>query len=179
MNMEKDLVLMTQVRGKKVEMVAVYTFDCPKEKDGISKAASFCAMINGFKLEGEGEDKSWAFAQLIRDGVNYEGAALLPRNPFDDFMELSDWALQHVLREVDTNTLATALKGASEATREKFYKNLSEKFAFMLKEDIEFTGPLLESRVQEAQNTLLDIALRLQSMGIIDNFGTDERKFIE
>lgn len=81
---------------------------------------------------------------------------------FDDIPLLSDRALQCLLREVDENLLTKALKAATEPTCEKFYRNMSEKAAAMLKEDMEFIGPIRLKDSLECQQLIVNIVLRLE-----------------
>jgi flagellar motor switch protein FliG len=96
---------------------------------------------------------------------------LYPRKPFDGFITIDDRSMQRVLREIDADDLALALKGASDAVKNKFFQNMSKKAAAMLKEDMEFMGAVKETSIIEARNKLLDIAVKLQGMGLVDGFG--------
>ncbi len=80
---------------------------------------------------------------------------------FEDVLALDDRTLQKVLRAVQPKTLATALKGASEETLDKFTRNMSENAAKDLKEEIEYLGPLRLSEVEGAQ---MDIARKVREM---------------
>ena len=69
---------------------------------------------------------------------------------FDDIIGLDDRSLQRVLREVDLKDLGLALKGASEELRVKFFRNMSKRAADMLKEDMDYMGPVKVRMVEEA-----------------------------
>ncbi|MBR1722959.1 MAG: hypothetical protein IJ727_10840, partial [Treponema sp.] len=86
---------------------------------------------------------------------------------FDDIPLLSDRALQCLLREIDENILTKALKAAGEPTCEKFFRNMSEKTAAMLKENMEFMGPLRLKDALECQEFIVNIVLRLEENGKI------------
>ena len=86
---------------------------------------------------------------------------------FDDIPLLSDRALQCVLREVDENLLTKALKAATEPTCEKFFRNMSKKAAAMLKEDMEFIGPIRLKDALECQQFIVNVVLRLEEKGEI------------
>lgn len=86
---------------------------------------------------------------------------------FDNITILDDRSTQKVLREVDALELAKALKNADENIRDKIFKNMSKKTAAMLKEDIEFMGPVRLKDVEEAQMKILAIIRRLEDTGEI------------
>ena len=70
-----------------------------------------------------------------------------------------------LLKECDTETLAIALKGADEELKERFFSNMSQRAAEMLKEDIEARGPVKLSDVEKAQLKIINIAKRLEQEG--------------
>lgn len=86
---------------------------------------------------------------------------------FEDIVQLDDRAIQTILREVDMKELATALKGVNKDVQEKVYKNMSERAVGMLKEDMEFMGPVRLRVVEEAQQKIVSIIRRLEEAGEI------------
>ncbi len=84
---------------------------------------------------------------------------------FDNLAELDDRSMQALLREVNSETLVTALKGASEPLREKVFKNISKRAAEMLRDDLETKGPVRVSEVEVAQKEILSIARRMSDTG--------------
>jgi flagellar motor switch protein FliG len=86
---------------------------------------------------------------------------------FDDILLLDDRSLQRVLREVDTKELAVALKAADEEIKEKIFKNMSERAANMIKEEIEYMGPKRLSEVEEAQQKIMEAVRSLEESGEI------------
>ncbi len=99
---------------------------------------------------------------------------------FEDLVKLDDRSVQRVLREVETKDLALALKGANEDVKEKVFKNMSERASGMLKDDMEFMGPVRAKEVQEAQTAVVAIVRALESTGeiIIIHDGAED-DFIE
>lgn len=95
---------------------------------------------------------------------------------FEDIVQLDDRAVQQILREVDMKDLATALKGVSAEVMEKITKNLSERAAGMLKEDMEFMGPVRLRVVEDAQQKIVGVIRRLEEAGeiIIGRSGEEE-----
>jgi flagellar motor switch protein FliG len=86
---------------------------------------------------------------------------------FEDLMILTDNDLRQVLKEIDSSTLALALKAASDELKEKIFANISQRAAEMLRDEIEFMGPVRLQAVQEAQNQVTEAVLRLDEMGQI------------
>jgi flagellar motor switch protein FliG len=86
---------------------------------------------------------------------------------FDDVMKLDDKALQLVLKEVASETLIVALKGAAPALRDKFLANMSSRAAESLREDLESRGPMRLSEVEAQQKEILKAVRRLADDGQI------------
>lgn len=94
---------------------------------------------------------------------------------FEDIIGLDDRSVQAVLREVDTAELATALKGVRPDVRDKVLKNLSERAAENLNEEIELLGPVRVSVVEEAQAKVVRVIRRLEESGqIVVRRGDDD-----
>jgi len=86
---------------------------------------------------------------------------------FDNLLELEDSAIQLVLREVQSESLVVALKGASEGVRDKVFANMSQRAGEMLRDDLESKGPLKISEVEAEQREILKIVRRLAEEGQI------------
>jgi flagellar motor switch protein FliG len=86
---------------------------------------------------------------------------------FEDVLLVDGKGIQAVLREVDNDELALALKTASEELREKIFGNMSERAATLIKEDMEYMGPVRVSDVETAQQRIVDIVRRLEEAGEI------------
>jgi flagellar motor switch protein FliG len=86
---------------------------------------------------------------------------------FENLLGLEDRAIQMVLKEVESESLIVALKGAPQELREKFLKNMSQRAAEMLREDIEIRGPVRVSQVEAEQKNILQIVRRLADAGDI------------
>lgn len=86
---------------------------------------------------------------------------------FEDVKMVDDKGIQAVLREVDNSELALALKTASEDLKNKIFGNMSERAASLIKEDMEFMGPVRVSDVEGAQQRIVDIVRRLEESGEI------------
>jgi len=86
---------------------------------------------------------------------------------FDDILKLDDRAVQRVLREVDTNDLALALKASDEEIKKKILSNVSERAAEMIQEEIEYMGPKRLSEVEGAQLRIIEVIRNLEEAGEI------------
>jgi len=84
---------------------------------------------------------------------------------FEDIKALDDRSIRELLKEVSNEDLTKALKGATEDLQEKFFKNLSERAATMIREDLEIMGPVRLSEVETAQQNIVKIVRRLESEG--------------
>ena len=81
---------------------------------------------------------------------------------FEDILILDDRGIQLILKEVDTKELAVALKAASEELQQKLFKNVSDRVATMIQEEMEYAGPMRLSVVEEAQQRIVEIVRRLE-----------------
>ena len=86
---------------------------------------------------------------------------------FEDILMVDDKGIQSVLKEVDNDELALALKTASEDLKNKIFSNMSERAAQLIKEDMEFMGPVRVADVEQAQQRVVDIVRRLEDAGEI------------
>ncbi len=95
---------------------------------------------------------------------------------FEDINLVDDKGIQSVLKEVENDELALALKTASEGLREKIFKNMSERAATLIREDMEYMGPVRVSDVESSQQRIVDIVRRLEDAGeiIISGRGGDK-----
>ena len=95
---------------------------------------------------------------------------------FEDILLLDDRAIQRVLHDVDNNDLALALKGSNEQVQNAIFNNLSKRLAAMIKEDMEFMGPVRMKDVEEAQQKIVNIIRKLEDSAeiVISRGGGDE-----
>ena len=95
---------------------------------------------------------------------------------FEDIVMLDDRAIQKVMREVDQQELAKALKSVDTEVQDKIFRNMSKRSASMLKEDMEFMGPVRLKDVKEAQQKIVSVIRRLEDSGevVIARGGDDE-----
>ena len=95
---------------------------------------------------------------------------------FEDILLLDDRAIQRVLRDVENSDLAIALKGSNEEVQNTIFNNLSKRLAAMIKEDMEFMGPVRMKDVEEAQQKIVNIIRKLEDSAeiVISRGGGDE-----
>ncbi len=95
---------------------------------------------------------------------------------FEDIVMLDDRAIQKVMREVDSQELAKALKSVDTEVQDKIFRNMSKRAAGMLKEDMEFMGPIRLKDVEEAQQKIVSIIRHLEDTGeiVVARSGEDE-----
>jgi flagellar motor switch protein FliG len=124
-----------------------------------SKQADIIAQIK------EGDEK---LAQQIEDLMFV----------FEDLSEIDDRGIQALLREISSESLILALKGADEAMKEKIFKNMSKRAAEMLRDDLEVRGPVKLSEVEGAQKEILGVARRLSESGEIALGGKGGEQYV-
>ncbi|HAM51256.1 MAG TPA: flagellar motor switch protein FliG [Nitrospiraceae bacterium] len=98
---------------------------------------------------------------------------------FDDLVKVDDRGIQMILKEISTEDLLIALKTASEALKEKIYKNMSQKATQILKEEMQTKGPVRVSDVEKAQQNIVKAARKLETEGRIVLAGRGGEEFVE
>lgn len=95
---------------------------------------------------------------------------------FEDILSLDNRSIQRVLREVDNNDLAVALKSANEEVQTAIFDNLSKRQVTMIKDDMDFMGPVRLKDVEEAQQKIVNVIRKLEDAGeiVISRGGGDE-----
>lgn len=144
------------------------------------------AMTGGVKAAAEILNQvSRAQEEKILEGLETvdEGLAQNIRNlmfTFQDLVLVDDRGIQRVLREVNQRELAMALKAASEEVKAKIFKNMSERAATMLKEEMEDMGPVRVREVEEVQVRIVTVVRALQEVGeiMVQGRGGDEEILI-
>ncbi len=129
--------------------------------------------VQGVKTVAEvlnrmGRNESKAILDRLEQG-NPELAAHIRQLMFvfDDIQYLPDKGLQEILKRADKNVLTLALKGAPEALREKFFRNMSSRAVETLREEMSFMGPVRVSEVNEAQSSITEIVRQLEEEGVV------------
>jgi flagellar motor switch protein FliG len=97
---------------------------------------------------------------------------------FDDLAKVDDKGIQSLLKEVQSESLIIALKGATPELRDKIFKNMSSRAAETLKEDLEARGPVRVADVESEQKEMLKIVRRLADEGVIVLAGGGDDQFL-
>jgi flagellar motor switch protein FliG len=86
---------------------------------------------------------------------------------FEDILLVDDQGVMEILKRVDKKSLAMALKGANEELKTKFFRNMSQRAADMLKEEMEYLGPIRVKEVEKAQHEIVEVVRTLEEEGVI------------
>jgi flagellar motor switch protein FliG len=86
---------------------------------------------------------------------------------FEDIVLLDDRGIQRILREVETKDISIALKAANDEVKRKIFSNVSERVSVMIKEEMEYMGPMRLSDVEAAQQRIVESIRRLEEQGQI------------
>jgi flagellar motor switch protein FliG len=97
---------------------------------------------------------------------------------FEDLLSLDDRGVQTLLREVQSESLIIALKGASQELRDKVFKNMSNRAAEMMREDLEAKGPVKLSEVEKEQKEILRAVRRLSDEGQVALGGSGNDAYV-
>ena len=131
------------------------------------------ATLGGVKTAAEminlmGNSIETAVLDYIREADNELAQKIMDNMfTFDDLDQIDDKGIQALLKEVQSESLVVALKGATPAMREKVFKNMSTRAAETLREDLESRGPVRVSEVEAEQKEMLKIVRRLADEGQI------------
>jgi flagellar motor switch protein FliG len=86
---------------------------------------------------------------------------------FEDILLSDDQGVMEILKRVDKRSLATALKGANDELKDKFFRNMSQRAVAMLKEEMEYLGPIRVKEVEKAQHEIVEVVRNLEEEGVI------------
>lgn len=170
--MQSDLILRIATLDG-VQPAALQELDEILERQLSGKNTAKSSMIGGVKTAAN----ILNFMDSSREGVIMEGVVQVDQDLADRIQELmfvfgnlidvDDRGIQTILREVSTESLVLALKGAEEELKDKIFRNMSKRAAEMLREDLESKGPVRLSDVEGAQKEVLAVARRLADSGEI------------
>ncbi|MBS0580726.1 MAG: flagellar motor switch protein FliG [Proteobacteria bacterium] len=143
------------------------------EKQCIGKASSSTSVLGGAKAAASilGSLEAGVEGSILEEiGKSDQALAAVIQDlifVFDDLIELDDRSMQELLRQVPGDELLLALKGVDEALKEKIFKNMSQRAAEMLKDDLSAKGPVKLAEVEAAQKSMLQTARKLAEAGTI------------
>jgi flagellar motor switch protein FliG len=142
------------------------------------------AMLGGVKTAAEminllGTSVETAVLDYIREADNDLAQKIMDNMfTFDDLEKIDDKGIQALLKEVQSESLLIALKGAKPEMREKIFKNMSTRAAESLREDLDSRGPVRVSEVEAEQKEMLKIVRRLADEGQIVLSGGGDDEFV-
>ncbi len=138
---------------------------------GIKTAASILNMVDSdieAAITAAITEKDAELAQEISDKMFV----------FENLLAVDDRGIQSILREVQSDTLIVALKGADGAMKDKVFSNMSSRAAEMMREDLEAKGPVRLKDVEEAQKEILEVAMRMADAGDISLGGKGDDEYV-
>lgn len=97
---------------------------------------------------------------------------------FENLLDIDDRGMQTLLRDVQSDQLIIALKGADDAVQEKIFKNMSSRAAEMMRDDLEAKGPVKLKEVEDAQKGILEVARKLADAGDISLGGSGGDEYV-
>ncbi len=161
--------VLQEIEGTLEERLAAFVVDDYTSAGGIDAAVDVLNMVDRATektIIDSLEEQEPELAEEIRKRMFV----------FEDIITLDDRAIQKILREIDSKDLALALKTASEEVASRIYRNMSKRAAEMLKEDIDYLGPVRLRDVEETQQKIVAVIRRLEDTGeiIIARGGEDE-----
>ena len=132
-----------------------------RQAAALDPVQSAAAMLNHLPREVERR----CLTELENSGCESVDALRNVLFVFEDLMLVNDKGVQAILKEVQSDQLALALKTASEKLKEKIFRNMSERAARLIQEDMDHMGPVRVSDVEAVQQQIVQIALRVESEG--------------
>ena len=156
-----------------VQPSALSELDDIMEKQFAGKAAAKTSVLGGAKAAAniinflDPSQESAIMEQIMKSdealGTRIQDLIFV----FDNLLELDDRSMQELLRHVPSDRLLLAMKAADEDLKEKIFKNMSQRAAEMLRDDLEARGPVRLSEVEAAQKEIVAIARKLAETGVI------------
>jgi hypothetical protein len=163
--MAKTTVVTAWGKGGTVEKIGISRFKDRKQgHDKNPMAKTYCNWINA--LTGDGEN--WVNAQIVEEGAVIDLKSLLPHPDEWAILHLfDDRAIQKIMCKIDSQDLVKALKISPPEIQEKIFNNMSKRASEMLKEDMEYMGPIRKSDAEEAKQKIISIIRYLEDTGEI------------
>ena len=163
MNNDKTIVVTAFGHDKTIEKISVGLFD-GSGYSGSSIASNYCRSINSLELK----EDAWVHAKIFDENLQYSLTDIFRPSKFPEMiLQYDDRSIQKVLYEVETHELAKALKSVDAEVQDKIFRNMSKRAAVIVKEDMEYMGPVRLRDVEEAQHKIDCIFSTLEVSGEI------------
>jgi len=174
---KKNIVITAYGHEKTIDKISVSLFDKSDTSyswNSESNARTYCDTINKMELK----DNSWVVARIVKENTMFP-LEIFPTSCLAVLLELDNLSIQRLLKELDfkehssleltSQDIVKALKGERVAIQDRIFSNLPRKAAVMLKEDMEYMGPVQIEQVKEAQEKILNVIRHLEQSGEIVN----------
>ncbi|HUN75077.1 MAG TPA: flagellar motor switch protein FliG [Steroidobacteraceae bacterium] len=179
-NVLRAEVVMRIAQLEGVQPSALSELDDVMEKQFAGKSAGKTSVLGGAKAAAEIVNLLGpSLESALMEQITAADEALATRIQdlifvFDNLIDLDDRSMQELLRQVPSDKLLIALKGTDESLKQKIFKNMSQRAAEMLRDDLEARGPVRLSEVEAAQKEILATARKLSEAGTIAIAGKGE-----
>lgn len=155
-------------KGLPREVAELLLLECGQQVRGLDLAAAL--------LEATPPQAAHALLESLEESAPEVAEEIaLRRFDFDKLDRADDRGIQHLMKEVDNELLALALKSATEKLREKFFRNMSHRASELIREEMAFMGPVRLLDVESAQSAIAKIARRLRDQGELFVLGPNDR----
>ena len=166
---DTQIALTLYGKNRKITHTSVHLFEYDTNRDKReTPAEEYCKKVNELEFAGN----EWIYAKIINENE------IIELKKFDSLtilLDIDDRSVQKIIRETDKQTLASALKKLDSNVSEKIFRNMSKRGAAMLREDMEYMGPMRLRDIEHAQQIILSIIRHLEDTGEIVIFtGTKE-----
>lgn len=145
--------------------------------DRFTRAGGVKAVAEMLNLAGRATEKA-VMETLEEDNAELVEEIRKLMFVFEDIMSVDDRGIQAVLKEIENDELALALRTASEELKQKIFSNVSERAALLIKEEMEYMGPVRISDVESAQQKIVETVRRLEDAGEIVISGKGDKELI-
>ncbi|MGI9536767.1 MAG: flagellar motor switch protein FliG [Desulfocapsaceae bacterium] len=148
------------------EEIGKMVHDTQKEIAGFDRAVELLSRMKhnlNTSIIGQLEDTDSDLAQRIKKKMF----------TFEALAELDDRILQSILRRINNESLALALKTSSDELKQRFFSNMSSRAAEMIRDDLETLGPIRLTEVEAMQQSIVKIAMKLQEESLTSNNGQE------
>jgi flagellar motor switch protein FliG len=160
MSKKKTIVVTVYGHSKTIDKISVTSFRGSKKSTYGAyplEVQTYCNTINSLELKGD----SWVRAKILSENTHYTLNSFFPLDFSDMIMKLDNLAIQKVFREIDSFTLAKSLKDQEEIVKERIFSNMSKRASQMMKEEMEFMGPVMINDIKESQEKILSVIQHL------------------
>lgn len=180
----KGEIMLRVANLQKIPQAAVKDLEALLADQMFSSETNQGSTVEGIKIAAEILN---SIDQNIEAGVMENIAKISPDTAtriqekmfvFTDLLTVDDRGMQMIIKELNTEVLSVALKAAEAELKERFFKNMSERAAEMLKEDIESKGPVKLSEVERSQQEIIKVARKLEQEGKVARAGKSGEVFV-